>query len=344
LSQVLEYKAELAEAGEFSKRAFLNGKIDLVQAEAIADLIDASSQQAVKSAVKSLQGDFSKRINTLVKALVDLRVFVESTLDFSDEELDFIATDEVSSRIKKIAFSIQEILTQATQGRLLQNGINVIIAGKPNAGKSSLFNALTQEDSAIVTDIAGTTRDIIKEKITLDGVPVYLFDTAGLRYSEDKVEKVGITRAKLAIKEADIVLLVYDGREKPDLSLVAENKNILLVKNKTDLITSQNKNSVLESEVLISAKNNIGIDNLKQKLKALTKIQTLDDNVILARKRHIIALESALEYINIALNQDSIELLAQDLRATQEQLGQITGQVTSDDLLGEIFSSFCIGK
>ena len=341
LSQVLDYGATLAEAGEFSKRAFLNGKIDLVQAEAIADLIDASSQQAAKSAIKSLQGDFSKRINTLVQDLINLRVFVESTIDFSDEELDFIASDEISNRIKKITSAIEEILNQATQGRLLQQGINVIIAGKPNAGKSSLFNALTQEDTAIVTDIAGTTRDIIKEKIILNGVPIHLFDTAGLRHSEDTVEKVGINRAKLAIKDADIVLLVYDAREKPDLSLVAENNNILLVKNKIDLISNP---VVLDNEVYISAKNKTGIDVLKQKLKELTQIQNLDNTVILARKRHIIALEKALKHINIALNQEAIELLAQDLRITQEQLGQITGKFGSDDLLGEIFSSFCIGK
>lgn len=341
LSQVLNYGTELAQAGEFSKRAFLNGKMDLVQAEAIADLIDASSQQAVKSAIKSLQGDFSKRINNLVQDLINVRIFVESTIDFSDEELDFIASDEISNRIKKIASTIEKILNQATQGRLLQNGINVIIAGKPNAGKSSLFNALTQEETAIVTDIAGTTRDIIKEKITLNGVPLNLFDTAGLRQSEDEIEKVGINRAKLAIKDADIILLVYDAREKPDLSLVAENNNILLVKNKADLILNQ---TIVKNEVLISAKHQTGIENLKQKLKELTQIQNLDDNVILARKRHIIALKEALKYINIALNQESIELLAQDLQATQKQLGQITGQFSSDDLLGEIFSSFCIGK
>lgn len=341
LSQVLNYGTELAQAGEFSKRAFLNGKMDLVQAEAIADLIDASSQQAVKSAIKSLQGDFSKRINNLVQDLINVRIFVESTIDFSDEELDFIASDEISNRIKKIASAIEKILNQATQGRLLQNGINVIIAGKPNAGKSSLFNALTQEETAIVTNIAGTTRDIIKEKITLNGVPLNLFDTAGLRQSEDEIEKVGINRAKLAIKDADIILLVYDAREKPDLSLVAENNNILLVKNKADLISNQ---TIVKNEVLISAKHQTGIENLKQKLKELTQIQNLDDNVILARKRHIIALKEALKYINIALNQESIELLAQDLQATQKQLGQITGQFSSDDLLGEIFSSFCIGK
>ncbi|CAB5493893.1 tRNA-5-carboxymethylaminomethyl-2-thiouridine(34)synthesis protein MnmE [Bathymodiolus thermophilus thioautotrophic gill symbiont] len=345
--------AVAAEPGEFSKRAFLNGKMDLVQAEAVADIIDASSQQSARSALRSLSGEFSDQVNALTQALIELRVFVEATIDFSDEEIDFLASGEVKQKIEQIEQDIQVILGAAQQGAILREGLNVAIAGKPNAGKSSLLNALTQVPSAIVTDIAGTTRDVLKETIHIHGMPLNIIDTAGLRTSEDKVEQEGIKRAYSEIEQADVVLLVFDAQDKvPDFSILPsgiEGKPILLIKNKVDLTSDVVGVVHLEchTQLSICAKHSKGIDLLRQKLAEIAGLSDTGEGVLLARKRHIIALESALTAVRDALAQldnSAVELLAQELRQAAQDLGSITGEFSSDDLLGEIFSSFCIGK
>ncbi|HIG88634.1 tRNA uridine-5-carboxymethylaminomethyl(34) synthesis GTPase MnmE [Candidatus Thioglobus sp.] len=342
-----------AEPGEFSKRAFLNGKMDLVQAEAVADIIDASSEQSARSALRSLSGEFSEQVNALTKALIDLRVFVEATIDFSDEEIDFLASGEVKLKVEQIENDIQNILSSAEQGAILREGLTVAIAGKPNAGKSSLLNALTQVPSAIVTDIAGTTRDALKETIHVNGMPLNIIDTAGLHMSKDKVEQEGIKRAHSEIEKADVVLMVFDARDKdPDLSILPSgviDKPIILIKNKIDLtdesagITHINK----QTQLSLSAKQQKGIELLRQELSDIAGLSDTGEGVLLARKRHIIALEHALEFTQNALtqlNNNASELVAEDLRQAAQYLGSITGEFSSDDLLGEIFSSFCIGK
>jgi tRNA modification GTPase len=353
LDSAISLGAEAAEPGEFSKRAFLNGKMDLVQAEAVADIIDASSQQSARSALRSLSGEFSNQVNGLTKALIELRVFVEATIDFSDEEIDFLASGEVKKKIEKIQSDIQDILISAEQGAILREGLTVAIAGKPNAGKSSLLNALTQESSAIVTDVAGTTRDVLKETIHINGMPLNIIDTAGLHISEDKVEQEGIKRARAEIERADVVLLVFDAQDKtPDLSILPkdiDNKPIILIKNKIDLTSDVVGIKELEKKTQLSlcAKNSKGIDLLRQKLADIAGLSDTNEGVLLARKRHIIALESTLVSIGDALVQldnNASELLAQDLYHAAQDLGSITGEFSSDDLLGEIFSSFCIGK
>jgi tRNA modification GTPase len=256
LEAALSLGAEAAEPGEFSKRAFLNGKMDLIQAEAVADIIDASSKQSARSALRSLSGEFSKQVSALTHSLIELRVFVEATIDFSDEEIDFLASGEVKQKIEKIEKDIQTILAAAQQGVILREGLNIAIAGKPNAGKSSLLNALTQESSAIVTDIAGTTRDVLKETIHINGMPLNIIDTAGLRTSEDKVEQEGIKRAHGEIERADVVLLVFDAQdEAPDLSILPsgiEGKPILLIKNKVDLTNDVVGVEHLEHQIQLS--------------------------------------------------------------------------------------------
>ncbi len=353
LEAAMSLGAVAAEPGEFSKRAFLNGKMDLVQAEAVADIIDASSQQSARCALRSLSGEFSDQVNALTQALIELRVFVEATIDFSDEEIDFLASGEVKKKIEKIGKDIQMILSAAEQGAILREGLNVAIAGKPNAGKSSLLNALTQVPSAIVTDIAGTTRDVLKETIHIKGMPLNIIDTAGLHISKDKVEQEGIKRAYLEIERADVVLLVFDAQdEAPDLSILPsglEGKPILLIKNKVDLTDDAVGVSYLDHQTQLSlcAKKSKGIDLLKQKLSEIAGLNDTGEGILLARKRHIIALEAAFESVHSALMQldnSASELIAEDLRQAAQDLGSVTGEFSSDDLLGEIFSSFCIGK
>jgi tRNA modification GTPase len=353
LESAMVLGAVAAEPGEFSKRAFLNGKMDLVQAEAVADIIDASSAQSARSALRSLSGEFSDQVNVLTKALIDLRVFVEATIDFSDEEIDFLASGDVKLKVEQIESDIQNILNSAEQGAILREGLTIAIAGKPNAGKSSLLNALTQVPSAIVTDIAGTTRDVLKETIHVNGMPLNIIDTAGLHDSEDKVEQEGIKRAHSEIERADVVLMVFDAQDKiPDLSILPsgiEEKPIILIKNKVDLtgestsITHSNE----QTQLSLSAKQSQGIDLLRQELSNIAGLSDTGEGVLLARKRHIIALESALDSTHHALDQlnnNASELVAEDLRQAAQYLGSITGEFSSDDLLGEIFSSFCIGK
>jgi tRNA modification GTPase len=353
LESAMSLGAVAAEPGEFSKRAFLNGKMDLVQAEAVADIIDASSEQSARSALRSLSGEFSDQVNALTKALIDLRVFVEATIDFSDEEIDFLASGDVKLKVEQIESDIQNILNSAEQGAILREGLTIAIAGKPNAGKSSLLNALTQVPSAIVTEIAGTTRDVLKETIHVNGMPLNIIDTAGLHISEDKVEQEGIKRAHSEIERADVVLMVFDAQDKaPDLSILPsgiEGKPIILIKNKVDLTGESTgiKHSDEQTQLSLSAKQSKGIDLLRQELSSIAGLSDTGEGVLLARKRHIIALESALDSTRHALDQlsnNASELVAEDLRQAAQYLGSITGEFSSDDLLGEIFSSFCIGK
>lgn len=345
--------AKPAEPGEFSKRAFLNGKMDLVQAEAVADIIEANSEQASRSALRSLSGVFSKQVNTLTRSIIELRVFIEATIDFSDEEIDFLQSEQVKEKTQAIQEEIQKILHSATQGAILREGLNVAIAGKPNAGKSSLLNALTQRSSAIVTDIAGTTRDVLRETIHINGMPLNIIDTAGLHESRDIVEKEGIRRAIDAIAKADVVLMMYDAQDQaPDFSVLPETvdpKKLLIIKNKIDLTGEKVERTVENNKTHLSicAKDIKGVDLLKQELADRAGLDSGAEGVVLARKRHIIALEESLESISNALIQldgGAIELMAEDLRHAGQAMGSITGEFSSDDLLGEIFSSFCIGK
>ena len=357
LRKVLEtatfFGARLAEPGEFTKRAFLNGKMDLVQAEAVQDLIQSSSEQSALSAVRSLTGEFSEKINHLLADLTSLRVFVEATIDFSDEEIDFLESHEVSAKLQTLKNLLLEILESANQGAILRDGLYVTIAGKPNAGKSSLLNALTKQPSAIVTDIAGTTRDVLKETIHIDGMPLHIIDTAGLHNSNNIIEQEGIRRAHTEINNADVVLLVYDAKDKlADLSILPEavkNKPIIYIRNKIDLLKAKAKINEVENqtEVSLSAKNGDGIDLLRQALSEVAGYNPDGEGVFLARKRHILAIDLTLNYINSAIEQlegGASELVAEDLRQAGMSLGTITGEFSSDDLLGEIFSSFCIGK
>ncbi|WPE17931.1 tRNA uridine-5-carboxymethylaminomethyl(34) synthesis GTPase MnmE [Candidatus Thioglobus autotrophicus] len=345
--------AKPAEPGEFSKRAFLNGKMDLVQAEAVADIIDANSEQASRSALRSLSGVFSKQVNALTQSIINLRIFVEATIDFSDEEIDFLQSEQVQVKTQAIKADIQQILHAATQGAILREGLNVAIAGKPNAGKSSLLNALTQRSSAIVTDIAGTTRDVLRETIHINGMPLNIIDTAGLHESEDVVEKEGIKRARDAIAQADVVLLMYDAQDQsPDFSILPDAidaKKLLIIKNKIDLTGEAVERQVEQNKTQLSicTKDIQGIDLLRQELADMAGFDSGAEGVVLARKRHIIALEESLNAIDNALIQldgGAIELMAEDLRHAGQAMASITGEFSSDDLLGEIFTSFCIGK
>ena len=347
------FGARLAEPGEFTKRAFLNGKMDLVQAEAVQDLIQSSSEQSALSAVRSLTGEFSEKINHLLADLTSLRVFVEATIDFSDEEIDFLESHEVSFKLQTLKELLLEILESANQGVILRDGLYVAIAGKPNAGKSSLLNALTKQPSAIVTDIAGTTRDVLKETIHIDGMPLHIIDTAGLHNSNNIIEQEGIRRAHTEINNADVVLLVYDAKDKlADLSILPEavkNKPIIYIRNKIDLLKAKAEIKEVENqtEVSLSAKNGDGIDLLRQALSEAAGYKPDGEGVFLARKRHILSIKLTLNYINSAIEQlegGASELVAEDLRQAGMSLGTVTGEFSSDDLLGEIFSSFCIGK
>lgn len=353
LESAMELGARPAEPGEFSKRAFLNGKMDLLQAEAVADMISASSKQSAQSALKSLSGEFSQQITALTKALIKLRAFVEASIDFADEAIDFLQSGEVKHKVKQIKVAIQAILRSAEQGAILREGVSIAIAGKPNAGKSSLLNALTQETTAIVTDVAGTTRDVLKETIHINGLPLNIIDTAGLNDSDDSIEQEGIRRANTEIGRADLVLLVFDAQEgTADLSILPNNtgnKPILLIKNKIDLTREAVAKANIQgkTQLSLSAKQANGLDLLRQELAVIAGLNDTGEGVLLARKRHIIALKSSLKSVGCALKQlenNAPELLAEDLRYAANYLGSITGEFSSDDLLGEIFSSFCIGK
>ncbi|QIB50462.1 tRNA uridine-5-carboxymethylaminomethyl(34) synthesis GTPase MnmE [Pseudomonas sp. OIL-1] len=353
--------ARLARPGEFSERAFLNDKLDLAQAEAIADLIEASSEQAARNAVQSLQGAFSQRVQGLTEALSNLRIYVEAAIDFPEEEIDFLADGHVLSQLQDVRERLAKVRSEAGQGALLRDGMNVVIAGRPNAGKSSLLNALAGRESAIVTDVAGTTRDILREHIHIDGMPLHIIDTAGLRDTEDLVEKIGVERAMTAINEADRILLVVDASQpeaqNPDqlwpefLLQQPDPGKVTLIYNKTDLTqepVGQTQGQDGSELLHLSAKQGAGIDLLREHLKTCMGYQQTAESLFSARRRHLEALEQASEHLDHGHRQLTLmgagELLAEDLRMAQQALGQITGDFSADDLLGRIFSSFCIGK
>ncbi len=363
LDRVVELGAKLAQPGEFSKQAFLNDKLDLTQAEAIADLIDASSEQAAKSALKSLQGEFSSKINDLVAQLISLRIFVEAAIDFPEEEIDFLNDGKVAKQLQAILDQLHEVFNSAQQGVLLSEGMSVVILGRPNAGKSSLLNALSGKDSAIVTDVAGTTRDIVKEQIQIDGMPLHILDTAGIREATNKVEQIGIQKAWDAIKDAHRVLVVINAEEQAQ-SIDSEDQIILnalpshipvtLIHNKIDLVNIKPKIVTTDKKTAIwlSANKgeiqNTGLDLLKNHLKTSMGFAQTAEGVFMARKRHLNSLRLALTLVKTGQQQledyAAGELLAEDLRQAQNALSEITGKFTSDDLLGKIFTSFCIGK
>jgi len=353
LRRVLSLGARLANPGEFTERAFLNNKLDLAQAEAVADLIESSTEQSVRSAQKSMQGVFSVQVNELVEELTELRTYVEAAIDFVDEEIDFLTDGVVENRMVKILYRIEQIQQTAQQGRLLRDGMTVVLAGKPNAGKSSLLNALAGHEAAIVTDIAGTTRDVLKERIQLDGMPLHIIDTAGLRESDNAIEQEGIRRAHQEIKNADKILLLIDARE-PDVESVLKTlppgSHITQIYNKIDLLGLEPEIKQTEHgpQIYLSIKTGDGMELLKQHLKQSVGFNEATDNVFIARRRHIEALNKGHQFVESALNQlrssQAGELVAEDLRQAQNSLGEITGKFTSDDLLGKIFSSFCIGK
>jgi len=350
----------LARPGEFSEQAFLNDKLDLAQAEAIADLIDATSEQAARSALKSLQGEFSKKVNELVESVIYLRTYVEASIDFPDEEIDFLADGKIEANLRGIINQLEDVHSEAKQGSILREGMKVVIAGRPNAGKSSLLNALAGREAAIVTDIAGTTRDVLREHIHIDGMPLHIIDTAGLRDATDEVERIGISRAWTEIEQADRIILMLDSSdpESADLSKVRSEflaklpttLPVTIVRNKIDLNDEQASQSEQGGYAIISlsAQTHDGVQLLREHLKQVMGFQTGMEGGFLARRRHLDALEKAAEHLQIGLVQltefHAGELLAEELRLVQTYLSEITGEFTSDDLLGNIFSSFCIGK
>ena len=353
-------KVRMAKPGEFSEQAFINDKLDLTQAEAIADLINSSSEQAARCALHSLQGDFSKLVNQLVESTIHLRMYVEAAIDFPEEEIDFLADEKVVGDLKKIISQVEKVQSQAHQGSIIREGMRVVIAGRPNAGKSSLLNALSGREAAIVTDIAGTTRDVLTEQIHIDGMPLHIIDTAGLRESNDQVEQIGIERAWQEINQADRVLLMVDAcddnNDDPQklwpefFAKLPKNIGLSIIKNKADIkgiATGLSATNDIPT-VTLSAKNGDGIAELKDHLKSIMGYQGSTEGGFMARRRHLAALEQAHYHLIIGLEQlESYvagEILAEELRLCQIELNKITGEFTNDDLLTEIFSSFCIGK
>lgn len=357
LSRLLRLGAIAAQAGEFSLRAFENGKLDLAQAEAISDLIDASSQAAARSAVRSLQGAFSQRVNEVLETLIHLRLHVEAAIDFPEEEIDFLADGKILGLLDEVRGAVKQVQQSAKQGQLLREGLQVVIAGKPNAGKSSLLNALAGVDRAIVTDIAGTTRDVLHEKITLNGLPITLTDTAGLRETGDVVEQEGIRRAYKAIEQADLLLLVYDLSQEDDpLQLAREffseqldHKRCLLIANKCDLVQQPAQLGEIDGfrQITLSARQQLGLETLIEAISAHAGYHP-GESTFIARTRHLDAMVRCQRYLDEARWQlmefKAGELMAESLRYAQFALSEITGEFSADDLLGKIFGSFCIGK
>jgi len=352
LRRCLSVGARTAQPGEFTLRAFLNNKLDLIQAESVGDLINAASEQAVRSANRSLEGDFSKAINFLVNELITLRMLVEASLDFPEEELDLSDLERIENQLNSIRTKLEQIFKLAKQGSLLREGAQVVLVGQPNVGKSSLLNRLAGEDVALVSEVAGTTRDAIRQEISISGVPIHLIDTAGLRESGDIVENMGMERTKLAMQKADAVIVLMEvHNERPEehskiINSIPKHTPKIYVINKIDLQEQKSRIEIHEglSYIYLSAKTEAGIDLLRDTLLKLINWQG-DTGVFMARERHLQALENAFQYLHsAALRLSSLELLAEDLRLAQDELSKITGKFSSDDLLGEIFSRFCIGK
>ena len=348
LQRCLELGARLAEPGEFSRRAFLNGKLDLAQAEAVADLIDAASAEAARSAVRSLSGAFSARIVELVEQLTRLRMLVEATLDFPEEDIDFLKQADAFGRLERIDASLAAVRAQARQGALLREGLTVVLIGQPNVGKSSLLNQLAGFEAAIVTAVAGTTRDTVREAIQIQGVPLHVIDTAGLRDTEDAVEKIGIERTWAAVEKADVALLLVDaahGLGAHEAAILARLPDVvrLTIHNKIDATAEAPR--VDGADIWLSAKTGVGVDLLRDKLLETAGWQAAGEGAFMARARHLDALARGAEHLTAArVSTAQLELFAEELRLAQGALSAITGEFTADDLLGEIFSKFCIGK
>ncbi|MEO8250610.1 MAG: tRNA uridine-5-carboxymethylaminomethyl(34) synthesis GTPase MnmE [Burkholderiales bacterium] len=351
-------RLRIARPGEFTERAFLNDKIDLAQAEAVADLIDASTEAAARSAARSLSGEFSGEIKRLLEALTHLRVLVEATLDFPEEEIDFLRQADAQGQLDRLRATLQTVFERAQQGALLREGIKVVIAGQPNSGKSSLLNALAGAELAIVTPVAGTTRDKIAGTIQIEGVPIHVIDTAGLRESSDEVERIGIERAWSEIEAADAVLLVHDLTRIDAPEYIAENHRLTSamarnVQKHIPVVTIWNKvdaaTAPAEPGLALSAKSGIGIEELRQKLLSLAGWHSAPEGSFIARQRHVEALREVEDHLAsadalLAEGGAQIDLLAEELRLAQNALSSITGEFSADDLLGKIFSEFCIGK
>ncbi len=355
LRRLIALGSRLARPGEFSERAFLNGKLDLSQAEAVADLIESGSEDAARSALHSLQGLFSARVKRLTEALIELRVYVEAAIDFPEEEIDFLDEERIVARLTAIRRDMDALLESARQGCLLRDGMTVAIAGRPNAGKSSLLNALAEADAAIVSTVPGTTRDVIREEIQLDGMPIHLVDTAGLGVAADPIESEGVRRARAAIVRADRVLALVDdsvpAAELPTLlNELPSGVPYTVIRNKIDL--SGRRPGRVETdtgvEVALSAKTGSGLEALRVHLKACMGLRPAGAATFIARRRHLDAIQRALAHVDAGRRQlteyRAGELLAEDLRQAQQALGEVTGEFTSEDLLARIFSSFCIGK
>ena len=356
LARVLEIGARPARPGEFSERAFLNDKLDLAQAEAIADLIASDTAVAARAALRSLQGEFSSRVRELVEELIELRMYVEAAIDFPEEEIDFLADGEIAGRLRDLRERLRGLRATAGQGRLLRDGMSVVIAGRTNAGKSSLLNALAGREAAIVTAVPGTTRDVLREHISIEGMPLHVIDTAGLRASDDPVELEGIRRAWTEIAAADRILLVVDDRwgltaeERTLREQLPENTPVTVLLNKIDLSgrPSAVRDGEWGTEIWLSAKTGAGLDLLREHLKTCMGYHGGGEGIFMARRRHLEALERAAAALERATYQLEVvragELVAEELREGQNALAEITGEFTSEDLLSRIFSSFCIGK
>lgn len=353
LKRCLELGARVAEPGEFTRRAFLNDKLDLAQAESVIDLIEATTAQAARCAMRSLQGEFSHKIQELTNSLVELRALVEATLDFPEEEIDFLKQFDAETRLRATQQRLDAVLKASQQGSLLREGIHIVLAGQPNVGKSSLLNRMAGEEVAIVTDIPGTTRDAIRQGIEIGGVPVHVIDTAGLRESRDTVEKMGIARTWDAIEKADLVLLLIDAIheetavDREILERLPRALRCIRVMNKIDLVprAAAVERYAGTATVWLSAKTGEGVELLRAVLLEAIGWRSTGESLFLARARHVEALQRARRHLGQAADQGSqLELLAEELRLAQEALASITGEFTADDLLGEIFSRFCIGK
>jgi len=355
LRRTLELGARLARPGEFSERAFLNGKLDLAQAEAVADLIGSTTEVAARLAGRTLQGELSRRVGDLLEGIVRLRTYVEATIDFPDEEIDFIANSQVEADLHDLICDTKDLLANAHKGHLIREGLDLVIAGFPNAGKSSLLNVLAGVDAAIVTDIPGTTRDLLRRQIQIEGMPLHIIDTAGLRPAQNTIEQEGIRRAREQIEQADHILWVFDEQSEPDhtdfdMNMLPSHVPLTYVRNKIDLTGAPAGLTHKSSgpEVAISTLTGVGVDALREHLKAVCGFSASTEGMFMARRRHLVVLDRTLVCLDSALNllgqAPAVELVAEDLRQAQRALGEITGEFTPDDLLDRIFSGFCIGK